>query len=144
MAQVVIHKDFYAYFATDDQDVVGGVYKFVLEKEYNTNTCDLLLSVLSNALESTVNIFQFQDQTQGFMEMKLSPGRPGVEAKYTVSLVRTGDGIAAHYSALLPFSSRQALDFAQLHPPAFSPEEVQPHPKVLPRLHRKRGRRTRA
>ena len=60
--------------------------------------------------------------------------------------MRTGDGLGAHYSAVLPPSSENALDSKPTRcpsPEVFSPVTVKPHPKAGPRAQASRGRRKR-
>ena len=87
-------------------------------------------------------IFQFQQDTQRYFQIQLTPRRMGVQPIYTINLVRTGDGLGAHYSALWPHSSDEAEVSPGL-PQVFSPVRVQPHPKARPRVQSTRGRKKR-
>ena len=131
VSEVVFHREYYEQFATDDQDVVSGICRFVFEKDYNTDTCDLLLFALSNAFQITVKIFQYEEGTKRYREIKLMPGRMEVLPTQTISLVRKGEGAAAHYTALIPHLQHQSP--AQSCSATFSPESVLPHPKAPPR-----------
>lgn len=65
VSEVVFPFDYYKQSAADDQDVVvTETCRFVLGKDYNTDTCDLLLSALSTAFKTTVSIFQYQEETK--------------------------------------------------------------------------------
>lgn len=142
MSEVVFHREYYEPFATDDQDVVAGICRFVFDKDYNTDTCDLLLFALSNAFQITVKIFQYEEGTRRYREIKLTPGRKEVLPTQSISLVRKGEGAAAHYSALIPHLQNQSP--AQSCSATFSPESVLPHPKAPPRKNQtSKGRRKR-
>ena len=70
--EVVFRMDYYENFATDEQDVVEGIRKFLFDKDYNT--CDLILSALSNTFETTVNSSRYQEETKRYNEIKLTLG----------------------------------------------------------------------
>ena len=70
---VTFQCDYYEQSANDNQDVVSGICRFVFENDYNSDTHDLLLSALSNALHTTVNVFQYQEEIICYHEIKLMP-----------------------------------------------------------------------
>ena len=129
-------------FSTDDGDVVKGICRLIFHKEYNTDTCDLLVSALSNATGATITIYQYREETKKYAPIVLKPGRLGVLSKYTINMVRREEGFGAHYSALLSNQQEPRHDEPTLDP-TFSPEVVKSHPRAPPRAENTRGRRKR-
>ena len=56
VSEVITNLAYYDNFSTDDKDVVKGICRLIFDKEYNTDTCDLLVSALSNATGATITI----------------------------------------------------------------------------------------
>ena len=50
VSEVITNLAFYDNFSTDDEDVVKGIFRLIFDKEYNTDTCDLLIAALSKQL----------------------------------------------------------------------------------------------
>ena len=142
VSEVITNLAYYDNFSTDDKDVVKGICRLIFNKEYNTDTCDLLVSALSNATGSTITIYQYREETKKYAPIVLKPGRLGVPSKYTINMVRRGEGFGAHYSALLSNQQEPSLDEPTLDP-TFSPEVVKSHPRAPPRAENTRGRRKR-
>ena len=46
VSEVITNLAYYDNFSTDDEDVVNGICRLIFDKEYNTDTCDLLISAL--------------------------------------------------------------------------------------------------
>ena len=159
ISEVVFHKKYYEAFETDTQDIISGLCKFIFNKEYNTATSDILVAALCNALSATAVIYQFQEATGNYTETVQAPGRPGVISKNTFYLVRTGENLSAHYSALVDQNQLepQAMEDSNLvlqsptevplvKPDSlenFSPEIVKPHPKAPRRKDSAKGRKRR-
>ena len=148
ISEIVFNRDTYTEFATEGQDIVADACKFIFQKDYNTDTCDIVLSALSNACETNVVIFQHQENSHRYARIQLTPdiSRKDTQAKFTIYMMRTGDGLGAHYSAVLPPSSENAQDSIPTRSPSpqvFSPVCVQPHPKAGLRAQAARGRRKR-
>ena len=77
--------------------------RYVTEKQYNNDTCDLIMAALCNALAITTVVTQAGGTT--VIEVTQSPGRPGlnVDAPPTVNVALHGD----HYRAVVPLDDNQ-------------------------------------
>ena len=126
VSEVVFQRDYYEKFATDDLDVVSGFCRFVSDKDYNTDTCDLFTTQIP------VTFLQHRYLCRPFTctAKRSSDHREHLPISRRKE-ARRGDGAAFQYSLLLPHLSDHTP--AQLCPPTFSPESVQPHPKAPPR-----------
>ena len=102
---VTFQCDYYEQSANDNQDVVSGICRFVFENDYNSGTHDLLLSALSNALHTTVNVFQYQEEIICYHEIKLMPCWMEVVPTYTISLLCKGDVAPTTSSCVLQYFS---------------------------------------
>ena len=102
VSEVITNLAFYDNFSTDDEDV-NGIRRLIFDKEYNTDTCDLLVVALSNATGAKITIYQYREDAQRYAPIVLKPGRWGVLPKYDITMIRIGDGFGADYSALLSF-----------------------------------------
>ena len=100
--------------------------------------CDLLVSALSNATGATITTYQYREETKKYAPIVLKPGRLDVLSKYTINMVRRGEGFGAHYSALLSNQQEPRLD-EPIRDPTFLPEVV----KSPPRAENTRSRRKR-
>ena len=56
VSEVITNLAYYDNFSTDDENVVKVICRLIFDKEHNTDTCDLLVSVLSNATGATITI----------------------------------------------------------------------------------------
>ena len=93
VSEVITNLAYYDNFSTDDE-YVKGICRLIFDKEYNTDTCDLLVSALSNATGATITIYQHREETKKYAPIVLKPGRLGVLSKYTINMVRRGDGFS--------------------------------------------------
>ena len=64
VSEVITNLAYYDNFSTDDEDVIKGICRLIFDKEYNTDTCDLLVSALSNATGATITIYQYREETR--------------------------------------------------------------------------------
>ena len=122
--------------------LVKGICRLIFDKDYNTDTWDLIVSALSNATGATITIYQYREETKKYAPIVLKPGRLGVLLKYTINMVRRGEGFGAHYSAPLSNQQEPSLDEPTLDP-TFSPEVVKSHPRAPPRAENTIGTRER-
>ena len=137
-----MHKEYYNSSATEN--VIVGMGNYIFKKDYNTSTCDVAVSGICNAINTSIIVYQAQaDGT--FMEIHHPPGHPSTASNHKIYLVRVGQDAGSHYSALIQEADqpeRVNPDFVKitLH---FSPELVKPHPKAAPRKQRKNQTRRR-
>jgi hypothetical protein len=136
------------------QDILRGLHRYVALKEYNNDTVDLVLLVLSNAMPFKITIFQCTEES--FIEIHEGPA----QAKEKISLVRTVMDGDPHYSAAVPSEVHVSTDSdggvrisTECHNDvgvstvcdnsvrtSFSPESVRPLPKAPQRKPRSSGR----
>ena len=57
ISEIVFNRDTYSEFATEGQDIVAEACKFIFQKDYNTDTCDIVLSAIANACQTKVVIY---------------------------------------------------------------------------------------
>lgn len=145
--------DYYRDFATmDDLDIITvAVQRFLHEKQYNNNMCDVFLNAMCNAMCMKAVVIRMVDEVVN--ELVLVPGRPGVEIQHTIYLILHGSDLGAHYNAAMcktnsdsaagkdvstPSTTENTIDSTENCPPStstnasgpFSPESVKPHPKA--------------
>ena len=117
--EVAMNQTYYKDFSQSRTDVFQGVKDYIYRQKYDTDTGDIILSVICNALGVTA--FVYQQGLDGYHRMQITPGRPGVmPSNSVIRLLRTGEGPAAHYSAIIPHDgvSNDADDQSQGEPQA--------------------------
>ncbi|KAK7115761.1 hypothetical protein V1264_001577 [Littorina saxatilis] len=98
--EVCGHLQYYQELSCEGNDLKTDLQRFIVEKQYNTDTIDLVLAALCNALPVVAIIYQTTGgQIQEFVH---GPGRPGVNAAGTVRFQMTGEGLGAHYNPVVP------------------------------------------
>ena len=148
------HKQYYQKFSGSDADSMDDIDKYVNEKQYNTDSADMILSALCNALSVKATVYQYRDET--VIEIQQSPGGPGVHTTGCIHLALNGEGAGAHYNAVSirreseepaavasPSTSKPEEVQNQATPPTFTPEHIRPLPKAPPRQQSTRGRKKR-
>ena len=77
MNAIVMHKEYYNNFATEN--VIVGMGNYIFKKDYNNSTCDVAVAGFCNAINTSIIVYQAQaDGT--FMEIHHSPGRPTIRS----------------------------------------------------------------
>ncbi|KAK6166826.1 hypothetical protein SNE40_023441 [Patella caerulea] len=124
------------FVVTEDAPLPATVQAYLVNKEFNNNTCDLILNSLCNAMNMKALVIR---ETGGAIsELEVMPGRQGVQIQRTIYLVLQGSGGGAHYNGAIcskthPSTveslSNRSLE-RPLSPNTFSPEIVKPHPKA--------------
>ena len=104
------------------------------------NTADLVLCALCNALMVTAVIYEVRGSSA--ITLSHEPGQPVIESRGKIFLTLNGSGVGFHYNAVVEKLSEQPLTNVVTEE-IFSPEEVMPHPKALPRKQNLRGRKMR-
>jgi hypothetical protein len=118
--EVSLNQSYYDDFSTEN-DIIREVKDFVYRKKYDTNTGDIILTALCNALETTAYVYQKVQGAMGYRELRMTPGRQGVTSESVINLYRTGEGIASHYAAIIsPNQSPQETSDLPSPPPETS------------------------
>ena len=122
------HINFYSEFAPGE-DVMAGVRRYIISKDYNTNVGDLILNAICNALDICVVLFVY---TNGNIIKQYHCGRNyDSEAGTRIQIAFYGNDAAAHYD----------LVTAAAGPTSKSPENIRPIPKATPRVRKGGGRK---
>ena len=89
-------------FSGSDTDITENMNKYVKEKQYNTDSADIIY----NALSVTATIYQYRDMAM--VEIQLNPDRPGVAITGCIHLALKGHGAGAHFNAAISKHSKSA------------------------------------
>ena len=148
------NKQYYQKFSGSDTDIMADINKYINEKQYNTDSADMILSALYNALSVTATIHQ--NRNEAVVEIQQIPGRPGVTTTGCIHLSLNGQGACAHFNAVSkhresgasisvtsPSISKPDDVPNQTIPPTFTPEHIRPLPKAPARQQSTRGRKKR-
>ena len=100
------NKQYYQRFSGSDTDITEDMNKYVKEKQYNTDSADIILSALYNALSVTATIYQYRDEAM--VEIQRNPDRPGVAITGCIHLALKGHGAGAHFNAAISKHSKSA------------------------------------
>ena len=103
MEEVCVHLSYYEKFSSEGSNVSEELQRYIADKDYNSDTIDLVLAALCNALE--VDAVIYQTRHGSLQEIHMRPGRPAVTSAGSVHLVLMGTGIGAHYDAAIPMTS---------------------------------------
>ncbi|CAM1313489.1 Uncharacterised protein g6278 [Pycnogonum litorale] len=139
LKEVELHEDFYADFV-NDTNAVEGVRKYIFELQYNTDSADLVVAALCNALHVSATIFVSRDEG-GVFEIKQTTTRG--DPIDMIELALTGTGYGAHYHAVVKMRTSSDQDQnphdntpsdkttqSNSHGSTLSPELVRPLPKA--------------
>ena len=78
------------------------VEKYVKEKQYDNDICDMFLSALCNAMNMKAVVIRettdISSHVHSISELVLLPSCAGAVPQTTIHLVLTGSGVSAHYS----------------------------------------------
>ena len=133
------HLSFYRSFSTNES-LIEDIDSYIYSNQYETNTADLVLCALCNALMVMAVIYEVRGSS--VITLSHEPGRPGIESRGKTFLTLHGSGVGSHYNAVVEKSSQQSLTNVVTEE-IFSPKEVMPHPKAPPRKQNLRGRKRR-
>lgn len=127
--EICTNSSYYKQFVTSKSDIEAHILRYIFDKTYNNETCDLIINALSNVFKVNVNIIRATELT--VEQLQIVPGRLGEtdqSIKQTIYLIQSGSGTNIHYSAGHPEEQK------------FSPFEVRPLPKAGPRKQTQRER----
>ena len=115
------HIDFYrSFLVSGEDDIETAIRKYLLDKQYNNNICDMFISALCSAMCMKVNIFRFLNDA--LFEIIVIPCRPMIEVKRSIYLTLENSDLLAHYDAATGDTKEGSEDF--------NPEVIKPHPKA--------------
>ena len=92
------NKQYYQKFSGINTDIMAGINKYINEKQYNTDSAEMILSALRNALSITATIYQYRNEA--LVEIQQIPCKPGVTTTGCIHLSLNGQGAGAHYNAV--------------------------------------------
>ena len=142
---------FYGKFLEGSTDIVHDIDDYIINRQYNTDSGDVLLSALCNAFKVRAVIMRAGNDGS-VIEINQNPRSPAIG---TVKLVLIGSDAAAHYNAAVKKtvavteeSTPVQATVSQSNPSTetsktFDPEQVRPFPKAAPRKLTKRSKNRR-
>lgn len=121
--EIHMHWQDYKHFSPEDEDILDNFHQYIKYKKYNTNTGDLVLSIICNAMSVSATLYM--GLVDGPVVEVVQEPRQSTGG---IFLALTGYGLSAHYNAVVAQSNEQPS--ASSTSDNFSPEIVRPFPKA--------------
>jgi len=127
--EAISNQMFYNEFTSNNRDLVNDIISYVTERNYMSESADLILALLCNIYRVQITVVKMQHNNK-IVELIQSPSRSNMQARGNIYLVLNGTGLAAHYNATVKDGY---FDTPRRMSASFDPEEVRPFPKAPPR-----------